>query len=89
MITAERLDQIGRLLQVQGLDETAIRALRQAFPDLHFTWCRDDELNGAEPVREWEGFNLYLVDGRDHCMRVTADATVATGLVLTTCEVED
>jgi hypothetical protein len=33
-------------------------------------------------VREAEGFNLYLVDGRAHCMRFTTDLAAATGLVL-------
>jgi len=85
MITPEHLDRIGRLVQGQGLDEAAIRALRRDFPDLHFTWCMDDEVGGIKPVRELDGCNLYLVDGRHHCLRFTADAAAATGLVLTTC----
>ena len=89
MISPERIDQVGRLVAAQGLDEGAVSALRQAFPDLHFTWCMDDEVYGAPPVRALPGFNIYLVDGRDHCMRFTADADAATGLVLATREDED
>jgi Family of unknown function (DUF6129) len=82
MISPECIDQVGRLVAAQGLDEGIVRALRQAFPDLHFTWCMDDEVHGAAPVRVLAGCNIYLVEGRGHCLGFTRDADAATGLVL-------
>ena len=42
---------------------------------------------GPKPVMEAEGFNIYLVDGREHCLAFTQSQEVASGVVL--AEVED
>jgi hypothetical protein len=34
------------------------------------------------PYRQLAGADLYLVDGRDHCWRITTDPGFATGVVL-------
>ena len=61
-------------------------ALRETFTDMHLTYCMDDDIGAGSaaiaPVREAAGFRIYLVDGRDHCMRFTRDLESATGLVL-------
>jgi hypothetical protein len=86
MITAERVEQVTRVVERAGLNERTLSALREAFGEIHFTYCMDEDVGcGAgvgAPVREAEGFNLYLVDGRAHCMRFTSDLATATGLVL-------
>ena len=56
--------------------------LRAAFPALTFTVCADDDVIRARPVVERERFNLYLVDGSSHCMSLTSDAAVASGVVV-------
>lgn len=56
--------------------------LRVAFPDLTFTVCADDDVIRARPVVERERFNLYLVDGSSHCMSLTSDPAVASGVVV-------
>ncbi len=35
-----------------------------------------------EPFRQLAARNLYLVDGRNHCWRITRDPATATGVVL-------
>ncbi len=82
MISAARIDEITGLVEAHGLDESAVIELRAAFPELHFTYCQDDDISSAEPVRESERFNVYLVDGRGHCLCFTRDAEAATGVVL-------
>jgi hypothetical protein len=42
----------------------------------------DDDLPNNTPVIEHEGFNLYLIDGREHCLCLTNDYEVATGIVV-------
>jgi len=88
MITTTFLDQIEAIVGRAGLSSDSVAALRDAFPDHHFTHCLDDDIScGIEPVRESDGFNLYLIDANEHCLRFTHDLDSATGLVL--AEVSD
>ena len=87
MISQEAIDNINALVIDHGLDESAITSLRTLWPEIHFTYCSDDDVTTAKPILESQGFNIYLVDGRDHCLQFTTDLDVATGLVL--AEVEE
>jgi hypothetical protein len=82
VIEPERIEQIVAVVTRAGLTPGTVSALREVFPELHFTHCLDDDIGTVPPVREEAGFNLYLVDGQDHCMRFTADPERATGVVL-------
>lgn len=86
MIAEARLDQITEVVRRAGLDEQTLAALREAFADLHFTYCSDDDITVGEPARTADGFNLYLVDGREHCLVLTNDPSAATGVVLARVE---
>lgn len=87
MISSERIDQVRRIVERAGLQEQTVSALREAFTDMHFTYCMDEDVGVETPVIHATGFNLYLVDGRGHCMRFTTDRETATGIVL--AEVDD
>jgi hypothetical protein len=87
MIAAEQIEQISTAVLQQGLDEVVVAGLRERFPEIHFTYCMDDDVCGPKPVKEGQGFNIYLVDGRDHCLAFTQSTDIATGVVL--AEVED
>jgi hypothetical protein len=90
MITQTFLDQIETIVTRAGLSSDSLAALREAFPDHHFTHCLDDDISaGIEPVREAEGFNLYLIDASEHCLRFTRELDSATGLVLAEVGDED
>lgn len=82
MITEETIEKINGLLIDHGLDEEAVSRLRTMWPDIHFTYCSDDDVCGPPAVRESDGFSLYLIDSRDHCLSFTSDTSIATGLVL-------
>ena len=82
MITPRQLNDIARLATDRGLDHTTVSRLRQVYPGTYFTYCLDDDINDMEPALEGAGFNLYLVDGRQHCLRLTGDLQIATGVVL-------
>jgi hypothetical protein len=86
MIPEERLDQITEVVRRAGLNEATLAALREAFADLHFTYCSDDDISVGSPARTADGFNLYLVDGREQCLVLTDDARNATGVVLARVE---
>jgi hypothetical protein len=82
VILQERIAQIVHVLEVAGLNDTTVAALRERFADMHFTYCMDDDVTAARPVAETPGFNVYLVDGREHCLRFTTQWEAATGVVL-------
>jgi hypothetical protein len=88
MLEEEVIDQISHLVQQHGLDEAAVSSLRGKWPNIHFTYCSDDDVSGPKPIREFDTFNVYLVDGREHCLKFTANPEVATGLVLAEVEPE-
>lgn len=85
-MTPEVIDAVVALVQETGLNESVVARLRAAWPGVHITCCHDDDVVGPPPVREHERFRLYLVDGRYHCLRLTADPDAATGLVLVEVE---
>jgi hypothetical protein len=86
MITQTQLNDIGGLLKAQAIDESSVNELRKQFPDIHFTYCMDDDVIAASPLHESENFNLYLIDSRNHCLCFTQDMNVATGIVVAEIE---
>jgi hypothetical protein len=82
MITAEQTQEIAAKIAALGVDETTVSALRQQYQAMHFTYCMDDDLPNNTPIVEHESFNLYLIDGREHCLCLTNDFDAATGIVV-------
>lgn len=82
MITTEQVNAIVAKIETAGVDETTVSALRQEYQPIHFTYCMDDDLPNSKPVIEKNDFNLYLIDGREHCLCLTNDYEVATGIVV-------
>lgn len=82
MIAEETLKQVAESVERAGVGEAVLADLRQEFPGVHFSYCLDDDVGVARPVLEHPAFNLYLVDGRDHCLSLTTNPTAATGLLL-------
>ncbi len=89
MITQAQLEQVGELV-VKGavLESGSVDILRSEFPDIHFTYCMDDDVYATRPVLERERFNLYLIDSRNYCLSFTQDNDVATGIVVAEIEPE-
>ena len=82
MISNEQLEAIAQQVEQQGLGENVVSGLRSTFSDIHFTYCSEDDIHAGKPVLEREAFNIYLVDGREHCLCLTNDADIASGVVL-------
>jgi len=58
------------------------RELRGLKPGVTATRCDASDMADEIPFRSYAHCDLYLLDGRDHCVRVTADPAVATGLII-------
>jgi hypothetical protein len=82
MLTAETIEAIAAEVIGLGLSEQSLQELRANHPDVHFTYCMDDDIGSHQPYQSHHGFNVYLVDGREHCLKFTKDLEHATGLVL-------
>jgi hypothetical protein len=82
MITAEQVNAITAKIETLGITDETVSALRQEYQPIHFTYCMDDDLPNNAPIVESPAFNLYLIDGREHCMCLTNDYDAATGIVV-------
>ena len=84
MIVAETLEYIANTAAGIGvLDEQSLAGLKQAWPELRFTLCSDDDMPARmKPVLTREQFNLYLVSGSEHCLSLTDDPSSAIGVVV-------
>lgn len=90
MISNSRLAQIVQRVEQHELNGQLLSHLRSAYPDIHFTYCMDaDVIEEVPPVEKRSAFNVYLVDGREHCLRLTTDHNIATGVVLAAVMHED
>lgn len=89
MIAQAEIERIGELLSDAVLDDGSIDKLRADFPHIHFTYCMDDDVCGVSPSLQQKGFNLYLIDSRDHCLALTRDSEIATGILVAELEGEE
>ncbi|MCK9282669.1 MAG: DUF6129 family protein [Rhodocyclaceae bacterium] len=57
--------------------------LRERFPSVRFTVCSDDDIPSKLVAAAENAFcRLYYVDTGEHCVKLTGDAEVASGLVV-------
>ena len=82
MIAEAQLQAVSDRIASAYLDDALITQLRAEFAPLHFTYCYDDDISDRTPVIATDKFNLYLIDGREHCLKMTNDYEVATGIVV-------
>jgi hypothetical protein len=81
-VSEQNLLAIGEVLASAGADAATIAELRRRFPGVSLSRCDAHDVADETPFRTFARCNLYLLDARDHCVRITSDPTVATGLVL-------
>jgi hypothetical protein len=78
-VSAEELAEIDRLLSNEAT--VALSDLRSRFP--HLSWTRCDASDVIEPpFRSYRQCDVHLLDGKDHCVQVTAQPECATGIIL-------
>lgn len=88
MISSEQINAVAESTNALQVSHESVEQLRQQFPDIHFTYCMDDDVVSATPVYEAAGFNLYLIDSSSHCLCFTQDPQIATGIVVAELETE-
>lgn len=86
MISPETLRALAARITELGVSEHNLSALRQGWPELHFTCCSDDDIPARlSPAWQGEGFALYLVSHAQHCISFTSHPEQASGVVLAAC----
>ena len=85
-ITTAVLEVVDSLLGAVNPAAQALATLRQRLPGITVTRCAKSDVDMEEPFREYQSFTLYLVDGADHCWRLTSDPDRATGLIIASNE---
>jgi len=81
-LSSEYLTQIEALLGAPDADASVLQDFRQRFPGISFTRCDASDVDGERPYKEFEHFTLYLVSAVDHCVTLTRDPSIATGVVV-------
>ncbi len=82
MIASDTLARIADRVSAIGCDESSLPTLRDEFDPVHFSYCMDDDVVGPGPAYSGAGFNLYLIDACEHCLKLTSSLDSATGVLL-------
>jgi hypothetical protein len=69
---------------VAAVTQTADEAeLRRRFPGVRITVCSDDDLPARlTAVRETSVARFFFIDAGEHCVKLSADAETASGIVV-------
>jgi hypothetical protein len=77
-----QLQDIATLLQGCGPADSPLDALRGRFPGLRTSRCDAADIGMETPFHSFPHFDLHLIDGRDHCWRLTENPDQATGVLI-------
>jgi hypothetical protein len=81
-ITVETLQEIeSALIEFKRETNNPLPLLKSCFPDLNFVGLSARDID-EPPFRSLDDFNLYLLDTREHCVRITSNPDMATGVVV-------
>jgi hypothetical protein len=81
-ISTETMSEIElSLLDFQELSNNPLPMLKGSFPDLSFLYMADSDIDEA-PFQSLVNYNLYLLDGRDHCVQITHNLSDATAVII-------
>ncbi len=80
--TGAEVSQLESMLAPSEGGPQAALDFRSRFPGRSLTRCDASDMGADEPFRRFAAVDVYLVDGRDHCWRLTGDPATATGIVL-------
>lgn len=82
IIDEELVAEVAKMANGTPVDEILKEELKQTFPGIRFTLCSEDDIHAGKAVLESEGFDIYLVGSSDHCLTLTNDFALATGVVI-------
>jgi hypothetical protein len=81
-LSTENLAQIEALLAAPDADAAVLQDFRQRFPGVSLTRCDPSDVDGERPYKEFPRFTLFLVSAVNHCVTMTRDPSIATGIIV-------
>jgi hypothetical protein len=81
-IAPAQVTEIDAALASASADAKTVASLRELAPGLMVTRVDALDMRDETPFRIYEKVSLFLVDGRDHCWKITQDPASATGIAL-------
>lgn len=91
-LTVEQIDAIAALANARFAEgasrDAVVKAVRETLSGLTVTGCLEGDVT-ERPFREEARWLLFLVDGSDHCWKLTADPAKASGLVIAERDEDD
>lgn len=81
-IAIETLNEIeSALAEFTKITNNPLPLLKDCFPGLPFVRLSARDID-EPPFRTLETYNLYLLDASEHCVKLTTDPAMATGVVV-------
>lgn len=81
-ISAEMIDEVeATLKQFTQLTNNPLPILKDCFPGLTFVRMSAADMDET-PFRSLPHYDLYLLDGREHCVQLTDEPSHATSIVI-------
>lgn len=81
-ISTETMNEIeSSLIQFHQLSNNPLPMLKDCFPEMSFLRMSAADIH-EEPFRALADYNLYLLDGSEHCVQLTNDLNSATAVVV-------
>ncbi|ACB94058.1 hypothetical protein [Beijerinckia indica] len=81
-LSTENLAEIETMLAGPEADPSVLQDFRQRFPGVSLTRCDPSDVDGEKPYKEFPRFTLYLVSAANHCVTITRDPEIATGIIV-------
>jgi len=81
-LTGENLAKIEAMLGAADAEPSVLSDFRTQFPGVSLTRCDASDVDGETPYREFPRFTLYLISAVDHCVTMTRDPDMATGIIV-------
>jgi hypothetical protein len=81
-LTPAQLVDIEAVLNAIGAGPAGMAELKSRLAGLSVTRVHPSEVDCETPYVERSAYSLFLVDGADHCWRLTNDPVRATGVVI-------
>jgi hypothetical protein len=81
-LTGEKLAEIEALLGADNADASCLQDFRQKFPGVSLTRADPSDVDGERPYKEFPRFNLFLISAVNHCVTMTRDPAIATGIIV-------
>ena len=82
MIDEAMVQELVAEIGERPLDAPLLDRLKQRFKGIPLTTCFEDDIISGKPVYRHQAYAIYLVGGGQHCLTLTNDYDIATGVVI-------